>query len=238
MEEEESRTTPPFPPTMQCSSLVTFSLVTSRASSSPVTSLTWRVSSRTSWRETVSQPALSQNIFRLPRIGRFRKDDLVRLREEEAKKVEDITTSDFITASIDSDEHSMALGEIKDIAIVNDNTARVTVKQANTEDALLTCQVDQPFFIFCAGWASLFPLLTSNKYGLSCKVLSRGDIIMVARDKLMRRKRRQNLNTTIVAPFITKDKTETQIRRDSNELSEEDDEEQPTDLSVKRRTFF
>ena len=237
MGEEESRTTPTFPPTRQSSSLVTFSLVTSQASSSPVTSPTWRVSSRTSWRETVSQPALSQNIFRLPRIGRFRKDDLVRVREEEAKKVEDITTSDFITASIDSDSHSMALGEIWDIAIVNDNTARVTVKQANTEDALLTCQVDQPFFIFCAGWASLFPLLTRNKYGLSCKVLSRGDIIMVARDK-QKGDRRQDLNTPMVSSWATKDKTETQIRKDSNELSEEDDEEQPTDLSVKRWTVI
>ena len=177
----------------------------------------------------MSQPALSQNILRLPRIGRFREEDLVRVREEEAKKVEDITTSDFITASIDSDEHSMALGEIKDIAIVNDDTARVTVKQANTEDALLTCQVDQPFFIFCAGWASLFPLLTSNKYGISCKVLSRGDIIMVARDKLMR-ERRQDLNTT-------KKKTETQMRKGSNEFFKDDDEEQPSDLRVKRHTL-
>ena len=237
MEEEESRTTPPFPPTNQNCSLVSFSFVTSTASSSPVTAPSWRVSSRTSWRETASQPALSQNIFRLPRIGRFRKEDLVRVREEEAKKVEDITTSDFITASIDSDEHSMALGEIKDIAIVNDNTARVTVKQTNAEDALLTCQVDQPFFIFCAGWASLFPLLTSNKYGLSCKVLSRGDIIMVARDKQMRESR-QDLDTSRVSPWATKEKTETHIRKDSNELSEDDDEEQPTDLSVKRQTFL
>ena len=61
---------------------------------------------------------------------------------------------------------------------------------------------------------------------------------MVARDKLMRREGRQDLNTTIVAPFTTKDKTETQIRKDSNELSEEDDEEQPTDLSVKRWTVI
>ena len=214
----------PLPPTKQYCPLLTFSWVISRASSLPVTFLTDMVSTRASWEETSRQ-----SVCKLPRLGGFRNDELVRVGEEDIKKVEDIVTTDFIKASIDNDKESIVLLEIESIGIVSENTAKLTLKQDNEADATLVCGVDQPFFIFGAGWASLFPLMTKNKYGISCRILSMGDTIMVARNKL----RRQEMKT--YPAFIhAKDNKVTGAKSDDHETYKEGDNEQPTDLSIKR----
>ena len=213
-----------LPPTKQYCPLLTFSWVISRASSLPVTFLTDMVSTRASWEETSRQ-----SVCKLPRLGGFRNDELVRVGVEVIKKAEDIVTTDFIKASIDNDKESIVLLEIKSIDIVSDGTAKLTLKQENEADATLVCGVDQPFFIFSAGWASLFPLMTKNMYGISCRILSMGDTMVVARNKL----RRQEMKT--YPAFIhAKDNKVTVVQSDDHETYREGDNEQPTDLSIKR----
>ena len=168
-----------------------------------------------------------------PGMDSFKNDALVRVAAAEVKKVEDIVTADFIKASIDSDDKSIVLTELKNIEVVSEtNTANLTLILEDT-NVTLVCQDDQPFFTFCAGWSSLFPPLTMAKYGLSCKVLSMGDNIMVLRNK-HGRKRRHEIRTSIRRDFKKTGKTVTQVRKDCNETSEDDDE-QPIDLSIKRQ---
>ena len=123
MEEDEMSEKLPLPPTKQYCPLLTFSWVISRASSLPVTFLTDMVSTRASWEETSRQ-----SVCKLPRLGGFRNDELVRVGEEDIKKVEDIVTTDFIKASIDNDKESIVLLEIKSIVIVSDGTAKLTLQ--------------------------------------------------------------------------------------------------------------
>jgi hypothetical protein len=228
MEEDELSEKLPFPPTKQYCPLLTSSWVISIASSLPVTFLTGKVSTRTSGEE-----ASRQSICKTPRLGGFRNDELVRVGEEDIKKVEDVVNTDFIKASIDNDKESIVLIEIKSIVIVSDGTAKLTLKQDNEADATLVCGVDQPFFIFSAGWASLFPLMTKNKHGISCRILSMGDTIMVAQNKLRRQEMKSN------AAFIHgKNNNVTEAQSDDQETYTEGHNEQPTDLSMKRHFMF
>ena len=224
MEEDELSEKLPLPLIKQYCPLLTFSCVISRASSLPVTFLTDMVTTR-----AILEEASMQSVCKLPRLGGFRNDELVRVWEEDIKKVEDIVTTDFIKGSIDNNKESIVLLEIKSIAIVSDNTAKLTLQKDNEADATLVCGVDQPFFIFGAGWASLFPLMTKNKYGISCSILSMGDTIMVTRNKL----RRQELKAN--PAFIhAKDNKVIETQSNDHETYREGDNEQPTDLSIKR----
>ena len=108
MEEDELSEKLPFLPTKQYCPLLTFSCVISRSSSLPVTFLTDMVTTRAS-----GEDASRQSICKSPRLGGFRNDELVRVGEEDIKKVEDIVTTDFIKAYIDHDKESIVLMEIK-----------------------------------------------------------------------------------------------------------------------------
>jgi hypothetical protein len=210
MEEDIRSKKLPFPPIKQYCPLLTFltDMVTTRAS---------------------GEEARRQRLCKSPRLGGFRNDELVRVGDEDIKKVEDIVTTDFIKASIDNDKERIVLSEIKSIAIVSDGTAKLTLKQDNEADATLVCAVDQPFFIFSAGWASLFPLLTKNNYGISCRILSMGDTIMVARTNVRRQEIKSN------PAFIHgNDHKVIEAPSDDHETHKEGDNEQPTDLSMKR----
>jgi hypothetical protein len=228
MEEDGLSEKLPLPPMKQYSPLLTFSWVISGASSLPVTFLTDMVTTRASGEE-----AGRHSVCKSPRLGGFRNDELVRVGEEDIKKVEDIVTTDFIKASIDNNKESTVLMKIKGIVIVSDDTAKLILKQDNEEDATLVCGVDQPFFIFGVGWASLFPLMTKHKYGISCRIISMGDTIMVARNK----PRRQEMKTNPAFIHANEYKV-TEVQSNDHETYKEGDNEQPTDLSIKRHVMI
>ena len=233
MEENESRIiTHPDPPSKQYCSLVTFSSVMSSSAPPTVPLLTSRIKIKTCWKEARTDYQPGQNIYQVPRLTRFRQDHLVKVIAGDNKNVEEITTSDFIRASVDSPGYSIAIGEIKEIELMNAATAKLKVKQANEEEVLMICSVDNPFFVFCSGWASLFPDLTKIMFGLTCKMLSPGDNIMVAKNK--------QLTQTSRGSNFPVESTKTYIRRPIYRIEEkykdpdEDDDEQPKDLSSTR----
>ena len=220
MEEEETQITPHLPPTKQECSLMTWSLIINSPSTLPSTLLTSKVRTRTSWEEEKTR---NKHFLQLPKSDMFLNDDLVTVGSEEVKKVEDVDTADFIKASFENAGYCVALGEVIDIEIMIDNPgAKIIVKQDKQEDGVLVCPVDKPFFVFCRGWASLFPLLTRHNYGLACKMLSKGDIIMVAITK------KKSISIAM------KDKT----KRQGNKRKQENyKDEQPIDLSFKRHNI-
>ena len=221
------RVTYPDPPFKKNCSLVTFSWVMSSATPPTATLLTNRVNMRSSWEEARTDYSPGQNIYQVPRLTRFRQDHLVKVIAGDVKNVEDITTSDFIRASVDNPGYSIDICEIKDIEIINADTAKLRVKQANEEEATMVCPVDKPLFVFCSGWASLFPDLTKTIFGLTCKVLSRGDIIMVA-------KNRQLVQTSRASNSPEKDNHNIQRQAIEEKYKDDDDEdEQPKDFSFK-----
>ena len=131
---------------------------------------------------------------------------------EKVKKVEDLSTDDFIKASKSTDDAFADLAKLVNIVITRNSAKLVfTIGQDDTK-VTLVCDDDQPFFVFCAGWSSLSPLLTKAKYNLSSNVLSVGDICMVLR-----------------------------IRRgvhnvDDARADNDNDNDQPTDLTIKKST--
>ena len=216
MEEKEIRIMSTFPPTKQESPLITRSLIINNSCTLSSTILTSRVTARTSWE---GENTRNMQILHLPRLDMFLNDDLVMVESGEVKKVEDVDTADFIKASFENDVYCVALGEVIDIEILSANhEARIIVKQANEEDGVLVCPWDKPFFVVCRGWASLFPLLTKQNYGLACKMLSKGDNIMVAISK----------KKSILFPM--KDKIKIQGTKMKHENHKD---EQPIDLSFK-----
>ena len=121
-------------------------------------------------------------------------------------------------------------GPKKDIEIVNTDTAKITLKQSDDDEILLVCPVDKAFFVLCSGWASIFPHLTKSMYGLSCKGLSVGDIIMVAKTKQSGGARR---HSSISVHKRQIQEIEDQSIQEKKE-KEDSDDEQPKDLSIKR----
>eukprot|EP00092_Neocalanus_flemingeri_P037448 GFUD01040779.1.p1 GENE.GFUD01040779.1~~GFUD01040779.1.p1 ORF type:complete len:258 (+),score=75.83 GFUD01040779.1:45-818(+) len=243
--------TAPFPPSRQDCSSVIFSLVTSRPSSSPATFLTDSVRIRTSWKEKPRQSRLRYSLYdglkncKLPDMESFKNDTVVRVAGEEVKRVEDILTDDFIRASNNSHDTSVDMAELRHITRVHEtNTAGLRFIHGDT-DVTLVCQLDQPFYRFCTGWSSLFPLLTKAKYGLTCKTLSIGDICMVLRPRQRRRKKEIETSYPSSRARITQlNKNCSIVKKDRKysyvtyEDDEEDmtyeDDEQPTDLTIKK----
>ena len=216
IKKEEIRIMSTFTPSKQESPLFPQSLIINNSCTLSSTLLTSRVTARTSWE---GKNTRNMQIFHLPRLNMFQKDDLVMVESGGVKKVEDVDTADFIKASFENDVYCVALGEVIDIEILIANPeAKIIVKQANQEDGVLVCPVDKPFFEFCRGWASLFPLLTKQNYGLACKMLSKGDKIMVAISK----------KKSILFPM--KDKIKIQGTKMKHENHKD---EQPIDLSFK-----
>lgn len=172
MDEEESMTTLTTSTTKQDNSSVRLSLVINKDSSFPVTFLAHKDTAKTSWEQTAC-------LFSWSWIPAK-----VRVLDETVKDIEDIETFDFIKASRKCKDKFIILKEIQNIEMIDANTVKLTLECGVEEEASLICRIEQPFFIFCAGWASLVPFMTKDKYGISCKILSEGDIIIGARTKL------------------------------------------------------
>ena len=222
MEEEKIQIMSTLPPTKQECPLMTWSLIINSSCTLPSTTLlTSKVTTRTSWEEKNTR---NMQLLHLPRLDMFLNDDLVMVGSGEVKKMEDVNTADFIKASFENNVYCVALGEVIDIEIlIANHDAKIIVKQAKQEDGLLVCPVDKPFFVFCKGWASLFPLLTKQNYGLACKMLSKGDTIMVAITKKK------------CISFPMKDKIKRQGKKRKHENYKD---EQPIDLSLKRHNIL
>ena len=76
------------------------------------------------------------------------------------------------------------LARLVKIEAEKDSTTKIVFSIGKEDtDVTLVCDDDQPFFVFCSGWASFSPSLTKDRYSLSCKLLSVGDICLVLRAK-------------------------------------------------------
>ena len=139
------------------------------------------------------------------------------------KKVQDLSTEDFIKASNNSPDTYADLAKLVQIIVESEtNSAKLIFTIQHVEaNVTLVCDDDHPFYVFCSGWSSLSPLLTKVKYSLSCKTLTVGDFCLVLR--------RRCEKTSKVAPeqdlIVTVD--------DENEHIE-----QPLDLSRRLNAQF
>ena len=140
------------------------------------------------------------------------------------KKIQDLTTEDFIKASKSSDDLCIDLATLVTILAEKEGDLSKLVFRIDDTNVTLVCNDDHPFFVFCSGWSSLSPLLTKVKYSLSCKLLSMGDICLMVRER-KKRKRTEiaNLAEEIVEDLVGTGEEETVYN-------------QPIDLSKKPLT--
>ena len=138
--------------------------------------------------------------------------------EEALRMVQNLSTEDFIKASNTDDNLCVDLARLVKIVNEKESNLATLVFAIGKEDTdvTLVCDDGQPFFVFCSGWSSLSPSFTKDRYSLSCKVLSVGDICLVLRARK------------------GKERSEA-VNRDLDTASEMvvDDDELPIDLTVK-----
>ena len=230
-------------PYRQCFSVLSFSLSTTIPSRTGVNLQTMNINPKCSQHTS----DMNVRISHPPDLRSFEKG-LVRVVEdggETVKEVDNLSTADFIKASNNTDDASVDLAKLVNIALKTHTHTATLLFTVEHDDSNITlvCDDDQPFFVFCSGWSSLCPLLTKAKYNLSCKVLSVGDICMMLRI----RKYKDTINTSpecslssIMSGVVTITSSDAVINVDDDEgdIIIDDVNNQPTDLSMKNRSHL
>jgi hypothetical protein len=143
---------------------------------------------------------------------------------ESWKMVHDLSTEDFIKASNNTSDCFADLAKLVQIIAEKETKSAKLIFTIGHDDTNVTfvCDDDYLFFVFCSGWSSLSPLLTTVKYSLSCEVLSVGDICLVTRERKEIIRRNKDI--------CNKWKVDVENVDDDTEY----DNDQPTDLSIKK----
>lgn len=111
----------------------------------------------------------------------YRKGTMVQLADGSLRRVEEMTTNDFLSS----------VEATPDLAVDESRVIRIQEKGANPGHAFITLEVgrkkkhftvetplEHPFFVYNRGWCSCSPDRTSNRYGLTVRKLKVGDSCM------------------------------------------------------------
>jgi len=116
----------------------------------------------------------------------FRAGSLIQLANGNMKKVEDLTTDDFMKSAatcpdISIDQALVTKLELQSESSLYTITFSVGQGQAHAQFVSVTVTPDHPFFVTSQGWSSCSPTMSLTNYKLSCSQLSEGDICISLR---------------------------------------------------------
>lgn len=110
----------------------------------------------------------------------YRKGSMIELADGSLKRVEEMTTEDFIScvessAELSLDESYVLKIENKETWKTFDKSSLITFAAGKKNPFSVEVPVEQPFFVFGKGWSSCSPETTYHRYGLQCRQLEVGD---------------------------------------------------------------
>ncbi|KAI8491160.1 hypothetical protein Bbelb_312010 [Branchiostoma belcheri] len=116
-------------------------------------------------------------------LGHFMKGSVIQLAGGELKRVEDVTTEDFLQMSgsgpSSSSPHHVTSSTVVRITMEDGSSAGLVhiTFAVGHEKNLVTVEstVDHPFFVVGQGWSSCRPERTLSRYSLQCHTLTVGD---------------------------------------------------------------
>jgi len=108
----------------------------------------------------------------------FVKGSIIQLTSGELKRVEDLTTEDFIHSIKLYPDHKLDTSTVVKIEDGTDaGCTHITFTINSTKKQVtLNCPVEHPFFVYGQGWTSSRPDQSQAKYNLSCQQLKVGDV--------------------------------------------------------------
>lgn len=108
----------------------------------------------------------------------FVKGSIIQLTTGDLKRVEDLTTEDFVNSIKLYPEHKL---DTSTVVKIDDGTdaayAHITFTiNSSKKQVTLNCPVEHPFFVYGQGWTSCKPDQSQTKYNLNCQLLKVGDV--------------------------------------------------------------
>lgn len=127
--------------------------------------------------QTVHTPAVAASAGLPHRAVYFRKGSIVQLADDRLKRVEDLTTDDFVQCA--SASLNLKLDSSTVAKIVEDHAKGTALLTFHVGESRVQVEVEalleHPFFVFHRGWASACPERTMKVYHLACHQLTVGD---------------------------------------------------------------
>lgn len=108
----------------------------------------------------------------------FIKGSNIQLTTGDVKRVEDLSTEDFIHSIRQSPElklETSTVVKIEDGTEPGNTHITFTINSSKIQ-VILNCPVEHPFFVYGQGWTSSSPEQSSTKYNLNCQQLKVGDV--------------------------------------------------------------
>ncbi|VDM39758.1 unnamed protein product [Toxocara canis] len=113
----------------------------------------------------------------------FMRGTVIRLQSGQLKRVEEMSTSDFVLSAAMKSDLSLCNSTVVSIQEA-DKERHVLVTFAVGEQNIqvsIEAGIEHPYFVVGQGWASCSPEKTRNTYGLICKRLAVGDVCITIR---------------------------------------------------------
>ncbi|CCD70045.1 AXH domain-containing protein [Caenorhabditis elegans] len=95
------------------------------------------------------------------------------------KKVEDLSSDDFLRCAAESDDVIVNASVIKSIKSTAGSVTIIFETGIEKQLIPLKCQVEHPFFVLGKGWCSCNPRKSGENYGLDCEILQVDDVCIV-----------------------------------------------------------
>lgn len=113
----------------------------------------------------------------------FMRGTVIRLQSGQLKRVEEMSTNDFVLSAALKSDLSLCNSTVVRIQEA-DKDRHVLVTFAVGEQKIqvsIEAGIEHPYFVVGEGWASCSPEKTRNSYGLICKQLAIGDVCITIR---------------------------------------------------------
>lgn len=97
----------------------------------------------------------------------------------DVKKVEDLSSDDFLKCAAESDDVIVNASIVREIRINSGSVTIVFETGLERQRVPLKCQIEHPFFVLGKGWSSCNPRKSGENYGLDCQLLEIGNVCVV-----------------------------------------------------------
>lgn len=95
------------------------------------------------------------------------------------KKVEDLSSDDFLRCAAESDDVLVNASIVTSIKVSAGSATIVFETGIERQQVALKCQIEHPFFVLGKGWSSCNPRKSGENYGLDCELLQVDDVCIV-----------------------------------------------------------
>ncbi|VDM52022.1 unnamed protein product [Angiostrongylus costaricensis] len=155
----------------------------------------------------------------------FMKGTMIQMASGKLKKVEEMSSDDFLLAAPLTGEFNVDASVVVEIAKAS-SLARIKFSVGQSQyEATLEPQLEHPFFVLGKGWCSCDPHRTAETYGLECQELKVGDVCISLSRRSQENAKQLDETVTLAeaAEFKNKEAAQAAIREQlTKEMSETD----------------